>query len=221
MKAKKKFLKLINFIVARYAPRGAHLSYSAAGEDVVMHTILAHKNPKDIFYIDIGAHHPVFGNNTYLFYRKGGRGVLVEPNDEYCKKIKKYRPRDSALAVGVGAKEGMVDFHAFKRTTRSTFSHEQALAWEHESGEVSVSEKKKIITLNTIIRDHCKGVAPDIVSIDAEGLDMEIISSFNWSVKPKIFCIESADQIQSFLEEKGYELKAKIFYNSIFVLKSI
>jgi len=208
--------RLLGFIKARYAPRGARQTFSQCGEDIVMRDILSRKGVKRIFYIDIGAHHPVFGNNTYLFYKNGGSGALVEPNESLCKLIKRKRSRDLCINAGAGAQDGEADFYSFPQSTRSTFSSSQAVSWERSSGQKPVIEKRAVLSLDTIIRDRLQGKTPDIVSIDAEGMDLPILSAFSWSVRPKVFCIESMDGLSELMKSKGYELKARIFQNEIY-----
>ena len=228
-----KIKKLLNFILTRFAPRGAKLSFSALGEDLVMKDILKNKGVKDIFYIDIGAHDPVFGNNTYLFYRGGGKGILVEPNTKLCEEIMKKRSRDISLNAGAGKTDGEADFYLFpQRTTRSTFSKEQADEWEKVSGQKSNVLKQNIYSLDTIINKYCRERVPNIISIDAEGLDIEILKGFSFKKRPDIFCIESAlydekglrkldDFLIPFMEGHSYELSAKILHNAIFVDKKL
>lgn len=178
-------------------------------------------------YVDIGAHHPIFANNTYLLYRQGGRGILVEPNKELCYVIQNTRPRDVCLNAGVGGHDSEEEFFSFPRSTRSTFSKVQAEAWQRESEERPTIEKKPIYSLDTIINTHCDRV-PDVVSIDAEGLDIEILSGFSWTRRPKIFCIESAvyddggikhvdSELASLMKQHDYTLVAKVLCNDIFV----
>ncbi len=213
------FARVFRFVKARYAPRGARLTYSQSGEDLTMHDILLNAEIKKARYVDIGAHHPIFGNNTYLFYRKGGLGVLVEPNPDMCQLIRKLRPRDICVNAGAGARNGKANFFVFPQSTRSTFSADQASSWEKSSGQRFTNEKRDIITLDTIIQDHFHGDAPDIISIDAEGLDAEILSGFSWKVRPKIFCVESGGMAEAVMEAHDYVLKARIFQNVIFVDK--
>ncbi|MDF0498447.1 hypothetical protein [Bradyrhizobium yuanmingense] len=47
-----------------------------------------------MFYIEIGANHPISTSNTYLMYQRGAQGVLVEPNPELGALIRKVRLRD-------------------------------------------------------------------------------------------------------------------------------
>lgn len=223
------FVRLIHFIKARYAPRGARPSFAGSGEDIIMSNILSRLKIKSVFYIDIGAHHPVFGNNTYLFYKNGGRGVLVEPNLELCKIIGKQRPNDINLNIGVGRNNGTETFYSFLRNTRNTFSRVEAEAWEKTSGQEPKIEKRDILSLDTIITRYCNNREPDIISLDTEGYELEILSGFSWKVRPKIFCIEvvssSGEKSQKnsdsplllLMKNNNYRFVAKTETNDIFV----
>lgn len=214
------FKKAYQFLKARYAPRGARQFFSASGEDIIMSDLLKKAGIDKPTYIDIGAHHPIFGNNTYLFYLNGSRGVLVEPNTDLWKLAKEKRPKDTCINAGVGKEDGKADFFNFPmKSTRSSFSQAQAKAWQDISGEEPVVESKEIFSLDTIINKYLSGSPPDIVSIDAEGLDKDILSGFSWRVKPKIFCIEMSPGIDMIMAEHGYERVAGIFQNSIFIDK--
>jgi len=215
--------KLWDFIKARYAPRGARQAFAQYGEDLIIKDILKKKGIKEATYIDIGTHHPFFGNNTYLLYLRGGRGVLVEPNEEMCRVIKSKRPKDICLNVGAGKINGEADFYEFEQSTRSTFSKEQALENERETGQKSNIKKQKIISLNTIAEKYFKDRDISLISIDAEGLDFDVLSGFNFSQRPKVFCVEVSEddkRVQNLLESKGYKLVAQVFQNAIFVDKN-
>ena len=219
------FLKRgFNFLKARYAPRGARISFSGSGEDLIISDLLKEKGISKVSYIDIGAYHPVFGSNTYYFYKHGGHGVLVEPNADMCKKIRDKRSRDICINAGVGKEDGEADFYMFERATRNTFSKDEARAWEKLSGNKALIRKHHIISLNTIIRNHCAGKVPDLVSIDTEGYEVDILSGFNWSRRPKVFCIEVSSSsgnenlgVYELMEEHGYKLVSKTNVNSIFI----
>ena len=63
-------------------------SYAEAGEDVIVAGILDRFHMARITYLDVGAFLPIYNNNTYLFYQKGMRGVLVEPNIDLIPELK-------------------------------------------------------------------------------------------------------------------------------------
>lgn len=199
--------KILNFIKNRYAPRGASISFAQAGEDLLIKRII--KNPT---YIDIGTHHPIFANNTYLFYGNGG--ILVEPNPKLAELIKKKRPKDTCIIGGVSDHDGEADFYSFERDTRSTFSKEQAEAWQKSSGQIPKIEKVMIYSLNTLLKDF----TPDIISIDAEGLDFKILNAYNWIKKPKAICVEKGKDVEALILSKGYRLFAQTEANAIFIL---
>jgi hypothetical protein len=53
---------------ANYYP-SFNISHSQFGEDMLVRALTQHI--KNGFYIEIGAHHPVYISNTYHFYCKG------------------------------------------------------------------------------------------------------------------------------------------------------
>ena len=78
----------------------AMVSYSQFGEDLLVQEVLGYER-RDIFYIDIGAFHPISKSNTYIFYKRGGRGICVEPNPNAKALWQKFRPRDIFIGKGV------------------------------------------------------------------------------------------------------------------------
>src|SRR5262245_35491217 len=67
----------VDEVLGRFPPSSTP-SFAHSGEDVMARLFLNFIGKPS--YLDIGAYLPIFGNNTYLFYAMGGRGVLVEPN---------------------------------------------------------------------------------------------------------------------------------------------
>jgi hypothetical protein len=72
-------------------PRGTRVSFAQAGEDLVIAGLMDMIRVAKPTYLDVGAWEPIESNNTYLFYRKGGRGVLVEPNVALTPKLRSGR----------------------------------------------------------------------------------------------------------------------------------
>ena len=66
-------------------------SYSLEGQDRIILSIL--RKVKKGFYIDIGSNDPVVNNDTYLLYKKGWSGVLVEPYNRFNILYKKKGPK--------------------------------------------------------------------------------------------------------------------------------
>jgi Methyltransferase FkbM domain len=87
-------------------------------------------------------------------------------------------------------------------------------------------------SVNEIILEHFSGNAPDLISIDVEGLDFEILSSIDFrKYRPTVICVETISfsdnfggvknkDIPEYLQQHGYFLYADTWINSIFVDKS-
>ena len=81
-------------------PSTGQMSFAQCGEDLIAGFIIAYLKLPKMTYLDVGAYDPVAINNTYYFYARGYRGVLVEPNVEMCKKLRAVRPGDTTLEPG-------------------------------------------------------------------------------------------------------------------------
>ena len=118
------------------------MSFAQSGEDIIVGFLLDYLGVQDVSYLDIGAYDPILINNTYYFYKKGHRGVLVEPNVTMCEKLESIRPEDTTLAVGIGV-DAVTDaeYYVMSEPSWSTFSRAEA---EHQeqitNGEVSIKE---------------------------------------------------------------------------------
>ena len=209
-------------------------SYSQCGEDIIISFIFETIKIKKPSYLDVGANHPFSLNNTFLFYKQGSRGINIEPDPFLHKQLCKLRPHDINLQLGIGCERSISDFFVMSTRTLNTFSRAEAeknaAMWGHK---IDDTIKVEINTINNIINKYNNGISPDLLSIDAEGLDHSIIKSINYSEsKPKVICVETLEytetgmpkkdqHIGSFLETKGYFLFADTHINSIFVLRDL
>ena len=89
-----------------YVTRYSNISYSLQGEDMVLKELFADKNQG--FYVDVGAHHPFRFSNTYLFYKKGWRGINIDAMPRSMELFDKFRPRDINIECGVASNGGGV-----------------------------------------------------------------------------------------------------------------
>ena len=210
------------------------VSYSQSGEDMIIKYIFQALNISKPSYLDVGAHHPYYMNNTAVLSMSGSVGVNIEPDPNLFSRFPIYRKNDVNLNVGVGDKEGESDFYIINTPTLNTFSKEIAEGYKNV-GDYKIIEVKKIMieTIQNVIQKYCNGVFPDFLSIDAEGVDELILNSIDFESEncPIVICIETLSfsetgrgeknkSIIQFLESKGYLLYADTNINSIFVLKS-
>jgi len=189
----------------------AQRTYSQSGEDRIISLLFNSFNKTKITYLDIGANHPRVGSNTYLFYCLGGAGVCVEPNPDLARLLKKRRPRDTCLNIGVGTDEGQVaDFYVMSSDSLSTFSREEALELD-KAGKYKIQNvlSLSLKTFNQIVKENFHGPI-DLVSLDVEGWNEEIVRSIDFSdSRPFCFCVETL----SFAEDhSGRKLTGIIDY---------
>jgi len=168
-------------------------SFSQSGEDVIAWGEL---NKRRGFYVDIGAYHPKQFSNTYYFYKRGWKGLVVEPNSELLRLYKEIRKKDIALGVGVGGKEIVADYFMFDDPAANTFSVEQAEKNEKEADRRMIGKKPvAILRLAKLLNDYLPdGVNIDLLSVDTEGMDEEVLSSGDWEkYRPKVVICEDLD----------------------------
>jgi hypothetical protein len=204
-------------------------SLAQCGEDLIVDFILGKIGVTDMTYLDIGAFDPIEINNTYLFYEKGFKGVLVEPNPVMCDKLRKVRPRDTTLTAGIGVTdEREADFYQMSDPSWNTFSKEEA---EHvvktTNGAIFVEKQLKmpLLDINRVMGEYFGG-APTFVSIDAEGLHFDLVKAIDYSkYRPLVICVEtlvsgttkSIPEIAQYMSSQGYVERGGSFVNAIFV----
>jgi FkbM family methyltransferase len=208
-------------------------SWSQCGEDLILRYLFDLLHVVRPSYIDIGAHHPWHYNNTYLFYRQGARGVNVEPDPALCAGLHRGRKRDVNLNIGIGPHEAEMDFYLMSSPTLNTFSAVEARKYVEQHGMRIVDKRR--ITVQTFAQtvDTHMGRTPDLVSLDVEGLELDILRSIDFSrFRPHVFCIETLSyaggdgsgvknsEIHALMLQNGYRLYADTYINSIYVAES-
>ena len=213
-----------------------HFSHSAAGEDrlviAFLQTVFGFHDASKIRYCDVGASHPITLNNTFALYERGASGVLVEPDPDGIALLQKTRPRDIVLNVGAASDERRsAKLIRFTARVFNTFSEHQANKilkssknWGPDQLQKVVDEVTvELVPMNEILGRYFKD-GLHFLSIDAEGLDFQIIQSIDFSqFKPLILCVEAShDQSELFdmvLRPHGYELIARTPDNIIYKAK--
>jgi len=203
-------------------------SYSQCGEDLIVSYIFDSLKIAHPTYLDIGAHHPYFLSNTFLFYRRGSRGVCIEPDPFLFDKISKSRRRDQNLNVGLAGKSGTLRLHVFSSRTLNTFSGEEAKKYIAAGHEQIDSREIVVLTFEDVM-SRCFDTVPDFISLDVEGMDMEIIDSIDFTkYRPGVFCIETITysrvgegkkltEIDEIMSGHNYMKYADTYINSIYV----
>jgi FkbM family methyltransferase len=202
-------------------------SYAQEGEDLILQRLF--EGQKRGFYVDVGAHHPIRFSNTYLFYKQGWRGINIDATPGSMELFRKKRPRDINLELAIAQEEAEADFYLFNEPALNTF--DQQLACQRHGPRYRVVQVRTIKKqpLAAVLREYLKlGQTIDILSIDVEGLDLEVLRSNDWQRFPaRCVVVEAAEvnlsqldryETHQFLSQHGYEIWAKTA-NTLFYLQ--
>lgn len=201
-------------------------AYSSEGEDLILQRIFGEKTHG--VYVDVGAHHPFRVSNTYLFYKRNWRGINIDPMPGSQALFNRYRPEDINLEMGVSATRQQLTYFIFNEPALNTFSPEKVEEYT-AAPQYKVIRQQQIETwplADILDRYLTTGGEIDFLSIDAEGLDMEVLRSNNWvKYRPLYVLVESqpfelTDMYNSalcrFMQELGYAVFAKTYYTYFF-----
>ena len=178
--------------------KGMRVSYSQFGEDAILQNLLRKKYG---VYVDIGAYHPTLYSNTYAFYRRGWKGVAIDPNP-WCEKLFKImRPRDMFIRAAVG-NSGEQEYYEYNDAACNSVG---IPAPTRKDLKLVRTSQVKVAPLSELLRNipHI-----DLMNIDVEGMDAEVMETYDWHSFPSVLAVEGklGDTSMDFLKGKGYEL---------------
>lgn len=208
------------------------MTFSQAGEDAVLKFLFTdyQMDLGKISYLDIGARHPIMGNNTFLFYACGSNGVCVDADRTYASLIQKARPRDKVLNVGVSSDSADYGDFFLMKDGESTFDKDEAKKRTAAGSAVMDVVKMPLMSINSIIMQNFE-TYPVLLSIDIEGLDLVVLRDLDFSCYPiPVIVAETCrynrthirpkdNTIAEFMLSQSYEVYADTYINTIFVNK--
>jgi FkbM family methyltransferase len=169
----------------------ASKSYSQEGEDLILKRFFG--GQVDGFYVDVGAHHPKRFSNTYLFYRKGWRGINIDAMPGSMVQFDRLRPRDINIEKPVSNKVETLKYYAFNEPALNGFSKEIALLRDDlKNYYIKFTKDIETTTLQQVLDGSMpKQKEIDFLTIDVEGLDMEVLRSIDLQMyTPKMILVE-------------------------------
>jgi hypothetical protein len=210
--------------------------FSSHGEDAVFYGILKRLTwltGKNFFnpstYIEVGSHNPEAGNNTFALYQLGWRGTLVEPNGHWIPISKSSRPRDNLIQCAVSGTRGEKIFYRFSDVASSNTLDPDFASRIASAQNVKVTSTETVVslTLSDVMENHIEvfSEVPSLLSIDTEGLDLEIVQSYDWKLRPRFVMIEDpafdgiyrSGDLRRHMEAVGYRPISHILITSIYV----
>lgn len=205
-------------------------SFAQEGEDMVLSRLFEGKT--NGIFVDVGAHHPFRFSNTYLFYRKGWRGINIDPLPTSKTLFDLHRPEDENLCIGISNSEVELTYYMFNEPALNTFDEQEAHKKNGvNNGQFYIIDKKQIATkkLSTVL--NASKIATkniDFLSIDVEGLDIEVLESNDWEkFRPEVVLVEELSTniskimeesvVHKFMQSKSYHLFYKTVNTSFYV----
>jgi hypothetical protein len=196
--------------------RKRKISFSQFGEDVhiasLYEGLALHRNihVRAAVIVDVGSFRPIYFSNSYLFTKMGWRGINIDPTP-------------------IGPNRGKATFYLFGSPSVWNTMDEQAA--RSASDILGVKPREISIDvrgLEEILSEHLKSSEEfEILSIDAEGYDLEILKTNNFlRHRPRVILVEVHEialeglgqhPIVIFMKDHGYHLHSWINPNLMFV----
>jgi FkbM family methyltransferase len=149
------------------------------------------------------------------------------------KLFEQERPRDTNIEAAVAREQREITFYLYKYSNFNSadkrFSSEALGVDRNDFPDYCVGEQKVVTrTLREILDQNLPaGQRIDFLSVDVEGMDMEVLQSNDWQhFRPRYILVECAlnlsanevadNEVGQFLEQQDYELFAKTCNTAIF-----
>ena len=212
-------------------------SFALYGEDAIFEGVLKRLEwvlgdsigPQS--YLEIGGFHPIIDSNTWhLYTERGWSGSVFEPNTSANGVFLTNRMSDTLYNYAVSNYSGEADFQIFSsgdssNTINADFAKRKISAQHSTVTEV---KKVKVITLEEAFAIHAEQYGQlFLLSIDAEGEDLNIISGYNFErYRPTFILIEDQptvsfmphlSSIRSVLRGVGYDPIASTILTTLYV----
>lgn len=207
--------------------RYATASYSQEGEDILLRRTLHMRQTG--FYVDVGAHHPFRFSNTFAFYERGWSGINIDANPETKRLFDEHRPRDKNLHCLISEVDGQnYSFDLYNEPALNSAISERRKSLT-ESGYYKLEQTIELQSkrLSTILKENLSsGQKIDFMSVDVEGLDLQVLRSNDWSrFRPDIVIAETyidlnaplKDPLVSYMRDAGYKLRSFLHLSAFFV----
>ena len=199
--------------------------YSQYGED----KIILNFCPENMgLYVDIGSSLPRKFSNSYLFYKRGWKGLAIDARSYLKIFWLLLRPRDNFIQAGISDGTSQV-FFEMERGLSSTFDEDYRKSLQEKRNRLIIKAAKiKTQNISTILETHFDAIAPKdpvFFSIDVELHELYVLNSNDWHrFRPRVICIEDWPlverqdmSISSILLGQGYCLVQQSGPSSIWV----
>jgi beta-1,4-mannosyl-glycoprotein beta-1,4-N-acetylglucosaminyltransferase len=214
-----------------------YIYYSQCEEDIFLNDHIF-KNKKNGIYIELGALDGILYSNTKFFEDSlNWTGILIEPHRDNFKLLQKNRPNNLLFNDLVSCHTETLKFRYFTNlhghsavsgveNTLSKFHFETFFdhEWYKTLPQATTFIKPK--TLSEIVK-QTKFTHIDLLSLDVEGHEYEVLTSWDFSIPIDVILIETLgvnlekDELcRQILIKNGYKFITKYKQNEIFTFKT-
>jgi FkbM family methyltransferase len=201
--------------------------FGQEGEDAVLSGLLPHGNSPG-FFVDVGAHHPSRFSNTWKFYKAGWRGINIDPTPGSMMPFKEERPEDINLEIAVSRQAGVRQFFCYNEPALNGIDNDRREELKDTHYKLERILDIETLPLSEILRRYeGKFVSPNFLTIDVEGLEIEVLSSLDLNRYPFDFILIEQrlsdlaalgdSEVWKFVTERGYKAVActgrTVFYH--------
>ena len=161
--------------------------------------VISQFHPEVGFYIDIGSNDPRSSSSTYLLYKKGWKGLCIDPNSRYKAYYKKIRPNDIFLDCAISSSKKEINFFKFGSDKMNTTNPNQYKNVVDQYDESKASflkfQEQSIVpadSLNNIIKTYAPNQTINLLTIDVEGSEEDVLKSIDLNrYRPILILIET------------------------------
>ncbi len=205
-------------------------SYSQEGEDMILRRLFDRQ--KTGFYVDVGAHHPFRFSNTYYFYKLGWKGINIDAMPGSMASFRRFRARDINLETAISNNGETLTYYVFNEPALNSFSRELSKERQIGNNNYFIERETRLETFKlaeVLDRYLPANTRIEFLSIDVEGLDLEVLKSNDWDrYRPKVILVEilgsswsdiESNEIALLLRRYDYVVFGKAFYTVLFIQK--
>jgi len=197
---------------SNYLTAPEFISYSANAEDVLLRRVFP--KPEPGFYVDVGAAHPIWENDTKALWDRGWHGINIEPQEDFLAELRRERPDDVNLGVALSDAPGEQAFFEVDGTGLSTLDKRNAARAKAAGHRVKKSRTVPVQTLAQVLAENDAPSAFEFLKIDVEGHELAVLAGNDWlQFRPRVVMIEATlpetpirreDGCRSFLTGQGW-----------------
>ncbi|HSH04651.1 MAG TPA: FkbM family methyltransferase [Anaerolineae bacterium] len=180
------------------------------------------------FFVDVGAYSPKLFSNTYWFYKRGWRGINIDPTPGSMRAFRLIRPRDINLELAIAAEDGELKFQNWGPSsvmnTAATDALDVRSDLQGHGGELITVPARRLDSLFAEYLPPNQHI--DFMSVDVEGFELDVLSSNNWEkYRPELIMVEQygdtlpeiqASDTMALMESVDYQFYAWVRPNAVY-----